>query len=426
MYIDFKVPNEEVRQIELNEALIAVILKFINQDLLYLNGDYYNYFMNEVDLKALAKLLELESRNLKGREQAIDFDLVLADSFYAYADAIYELTDLLEDLVEMNVRYSSIYISKDYSGIDKVLTVERKAAVENLLKINGIVQSSYYQHQVDTPNSVEKDYFDGIKINWSWGIGFIEEGDEVMNDSYIPLKDYCVRIQTEVRQYFTGAFDVTYTAFHIYRNAKDHRYSYKVKRAQRTYRMLLNEDVIEEVTLSNEKEYFRRIEQAENLQSHFIKEAEQSILKLYKLYRDITKPFVKNQDYYNQISEKIERFIYEQYIPIVETYFLLGVITANELDFHKELRKSLIDLLEVIYDLRKIGDEVKLVTKQAKLLRYFAANTEIAPRAGIIKDGGNNIQRTLMQIEQERCYSEEFRSDDSIKEYYRELTPKKL
>ena len=425
MYIAYESTNEINGYIELKDDEVVAILNFIDENELIYNGECFSYSMGYEEACSILDSLEEEAEILVKTEKEFEYEAVLSKETFDYTTTILELVERFSRLVNEKISFATIYISIENLAVEPALQLKRKEATEQQRLVSEVTDKSYYHHSIDLPFSVEKDYFDKIRFQPGWGIAYLQAQEKHLNKYYIPLKGYEVSVETTVKTYFTGACEVTYSAYHIYRNQKDHRYSYKVKRAQRIVPFLINEGIVEYVNLKNEEEYFKRVQRANELLEASCQQAEKSVERLYKLNEAIVKPFLKNQIYYERMTKQVEKFLERDYAEILETYFLLGIITSDEYTFHQHLQDRLRKMILEIEVLKHLNDKDRLITKQALLLRYFLANTEIAPIAGVIRDN-NCLQRSLMQIEQERCYSEEFRSDDSIKDYYKELTPKKI
>lgn len=405
----------------LNSELVEVLLEFIDEGDFELKGEFFECFMDEDEVKALLSILEQESHYYYQDAKLSDYDFEVAKSYTKRMNAIDELQYEFEQICNKGkeLEYFIVAIDKEHLALQSTIDTKLVEAVVQLQQLSNTQTSITYVHDIDLPAIVDANFFDDLKINWSWGIGIIQKADELLANKYIPLKGYQVAITTEIKQYFTNAFEVTYTAYHIYRNAKDHRYQYKQKRAQRSYRFIVDEKKAIEVNHSNEQQYNRRVEEANNLQSLFNKKAEQSLKKLFEINQIIQTTFNKNAHYYEKMMQLINDFLENDYLTIIHVYFLLGHMTSEEYDYHFYLifkLKEQINEISLLQSLDEANSEI--LTRQAALLKAFVTSTEIAPTGGILEVQQSIVQRTLMQIEEERGYSELYRSDDSLEQFY--------
>ena len=412
--------DEIVYRKQLNEDLIWTIVEFINQKELILKGDFYECWLRKKELEHLIGLLQDVIHYFVLREKSHDY-FKLAINSEERINNVELLLTIFEKIQSEEIEYVVLYIDQDHLAVEDVIDKKLSNAVESYLEIVKYTKYDMYSHHIDLEESIAPDFFNSLDVNWSVGIGQIWSKDETFTGKMIPLKGYQVIITTDVKQYFTKIYEVTYTAYHIYRNPRDHRYSYKEKRAQRSYRFLVNKGCNDiEVNRQNEQEFLNRLNKAKQLQKIFNKKAEESLTELYELNKAITSPFLTNNDYYKRIYQRISDFVYgKHYLRIIQTFVLLGHITIEEYECHLNIDESLkkeIDNMDYLID--QGVDEVEILTKQAAFIRYFISATEVAPKAGILEITRGTVQRTLMQIEQERGYSDEFRSDDSLKEYY--------
>ncbi|MFB2516005.1 hypothetical protein [Lysinibacillus sp. OTC-L20] len=413
--------DEMVYRKHLNEDLIWNIVEFINQRELILKGDFYECWLRKKELGHLIELLQEEIHYFVLREKSYDY-FELARNSEERMNNVELLLTIFEEIQNEEIEYVVLYIDQDHLAVEDVIDEKLSNAVESYLEIVKYTEYGMYSHQIDLDESIAPDFFNSLDVNWSVGIGQIWSKDETFTEKMIPLKGYQVIITTDVKQYFTKIYEVTYTAYHIYRNARDHRYSYKEKRAQRIYRFLVDaggSDI--EVNRRNEQVFFNRLNEAQQLQEHFNKKAEEGLEELYKLNKAITSPFLTNKDYYQNVYQIISDYVHRKYYArIIQTFLLLGYITIEEYSYHLNVIESIKrEINDIDYLIDRGLDEVEILTRQAALIRYFVASTEIAPKAGILEIEKGTVQRTLMQIEQERGYSDEFRSDDSLKEYYK-------
>ena len=412
--------DEIVYRKQLNEDLIWTIVEFINQKELILKGDFYECWLRKKELGHLIGLLQEEIHYFVLREKTYDY-FELARNSEERINNVELLLTIFEEIQNEEIEYVVLYIDQDHLAVEDVIDEKLSNAVESYLEIVKYTEYGMYSHQIDLEESIAPDFFNSLDVNWSVGIGQIWSKDETFTEKMIPLKGYQVIITTDVKQYFTNIYEVTYTAYHIHRNARDHRYSYKEKRAQRIYRFLVDASGSDiEVNRRNEQEFLNRLNEAKELQAHFNNKAEEGLEELYKLNRAITSPFLTNKDYYQNVYQIISDYVYgKHYARIIQTFLLLGHITVEEYSYHLNVIESIkSEINDINYLIDQGLDEVEILTRQAALIRYFVASTEIAPNAGILEIQKSVVQRTLMQIEQERGYSDEFRSDDSLKEYY--------
>lgn len=405
----------------LNSELVEVLLEFIGEGEFELKGEFFECFMDKDEMKGLLNLLELESYYYYQDSKLSDYDFEVAKSYTKRLNAIEELQFEIAKLCKegKEVEYFIIAIEKEHLALQSTINLKLSEAVEQLLQLSKYQTSNIYMHDIDLPYSVEKEFFEELNINWAWGIGYILKEDKLIQEKYIPLKGFQVSITTEVKQYFTNAYEVIYTAFHIYRNSKDHRYQYKQKCAQRSYRFIVDNKMDIEVNNSNEQEYNRRVEEANNLQSLFNKKAEKSLKHLFELNKTIKMTFNKNGQYYEKMTHLINDFVENDYLIVIRVYFLLGHINNDEYNYHFTLIQTLKESINAIQQLQGSGQvNPEILTKQASLLRAFMASSEIAPTAGILEIQNSIVQRTLMQIEDERGYSDYYRSNDSLEKFY--------
>lgn len=420
MIVVYKYKADEILyRKQLNEDLIWTIVEFINQKELILKGDFYEFWLRKKELEHLIGLLQEEIHYFVLREKTYDY-FELARNSEERINNVELLLTIFEEIQNEEIEYVVLYIDQDHLAVEDVIDEKLSNAVESYLGIVKYTEYGMYSHQIDLEESIAPDFFNSLDVNWSVGIGQIWSKDETFTEKMIPLKGYQVIITTGVKQYFTNIYEVTYTAYHIHRNARDHRYSYKEKRAQRIYRFLVDEGSDIEVNRRNEQEFLNRLNEAKQLQAHFNNKAEEGLEELYKLNRAITSPFLTNKDYYQNVYQIISDYVYgKHYARIIQTFLLLGHITVEEYSYHLNVIESIkSEINDINYLIDRALDEVEILTRQAALIRYFVASTEIAPKAGILEIEKGTVQRTLMQIEQERGYSDEFRSDDSLKEYY--------
>lgn len=412
----------------LNSELVEALLEFIGEGDFELKGEFFECFMDKDEMKGLLNLLELESYYYYQDSKLSDYDFEVAKSYTKRLNAIEELQFEIAKLCNegKEVEYFIIAIEKEHLALQSTINLKLSEAVEQLMQLSKNQTSHTYAHDIDLPAFVETNFFDDLNINWAWGVGYIQKQDDLIEDKYLPLKGFQVSVTTEVKQYFTNVFEVNYVAYHIYRNAKDHRYQYKQKRAQRSYRFIVDQKKAIEVNHSNEQQFNYRVEEANNLQSLFNKKAEQSLKKLFELNQTIQTTFNKNAQYYEKTMQLIDDFVESDYLVIIRVYFLLGHINVEEYGYHFYLILKLKEQIDEISLLQFI-DEAKseILTRQAGLLKAFITSTEIAPTAGILEVQQSTVQRTLMQIEEERGYSELYRSDDSLKEFYNQQLHKK-
>lgn len=405
----------------MDPLLVEVLLEFIDERNFELKGEFFECHMTEDEVKGLLNLLDQESYYYTQDAKLNNYDFGVAKSYTKRMNAVDELQLSIEELLIAGeaLDYFRIAIEKEHSAFQSSVDIKRTEAVESLLLLEEYYALIPYPHNIDLADSIEKDYFDDLTTNWAWGIGYVSKEDSLLSGKYIPLKGFQVSVTTEIKKYFTNVYEVIYTAFHIYRNPRDHRYQYKQKRAQRNYRFIVNKNDAVEVNSANEQEYVQLVEEANTLQSLFNKQAEKSLRNLFELNKAIITPFNKNNRYYQKITELINAFVENDYLTIIQTYFLLGHINKAEYNYHFDLIEELKKRIEKIEYLQvTFGKEEVILTKQAFLLKFFIASSDIAPKAGILEISGPIVQRTLMQIEKERGYAEEYRSDDSLKEFY--------
>lgn len=245
------------------------------------------------------------------------------------------------------------------------------------------------------------------------------------NHNRIPLVGYSSEVVTEVKVYFTNAVEVIYTAYHVYRNAKDHRYQYKKIQSQHIEHFLINSDgSLQEVNLSNEAEYDNRKLQWDRIIEEIVEDGELNLTRLYDLNKQIEKPFLKNRDYYISMLKLIDNFARQgSYEAINNLYFLLGFIDEYEYTYHSEIGKVLLSAENYISSWDYEADDAVIIQKSIRLIAYFLKCLDIAPNAGILKVHKRlgQVFRTLMQIEIDRSYSVEFCSDDYLAERYKAL-----
>ncbi|MER1999415.1 MAG: hypothetical protein ABS882_06540 [Lysinibacillus sp.] len=418
--------DKSIYQKQLDTDVLGALIEFINQRNLNLEDNLYVYSINKDELEQLIEALNDVLYEDYLEEKLMDYT-VMSNQYIKRILHIQQLVQELEKILTDDLQYAKFCFNRNYLAIDAVVDEKLGEAVERYLEAVKYTQYGMYTQHIDLDESIEGDFFNSLEVDFSIGIGQIWSKDSIQTEKTIRLKGFQVSVTTDVKCYFTNICEVTYTAFHIRRNAKDHRYAYKEKRAQKTYRFLLDSYILVAVNQSNEKEFNKRKEEAKLLQKHFNTLGEKALAELYTLNNNITKPFLKNNAYYEQIFYQIKAFLENRcYMRIIQNYLLLDHMTDTEYFYHVVLISKLkAEIKEVIHLMQHNPDEVELITRQAALIRYFIASTDIAPKAGVIKVEKGTVHRTLMQIEQERGYSDEFRSDDSLNEYYKEMSRQK-